>query len=299
MITVTDEPECKYLISAGQLGMFLPYKDKGCPRKWALHYPGEVPKKSGPALEFGIKSHACLEEMHSDTWPQSWPTHWTGQEATEEERERAKIAVLSLEMWNWKPKGSAVVEPTYFLNVPDLDDGGTSFYIKPDLWVERKSFVDWKTTSAQVSHSPWVLHAESDGPILPEDVPFKPLSKDIQGNLYAYGLMIKARERKQHARWVYGCKKFRPGTRPRTWNVDYTFTRYGAQAFFDDTIRPAALLMNGIRRGIESGAIDSPLLIPHVGESCEYSGRFCDALNHCGLAESPITLSSLSLPVIQ
>lgn len=320
MITVTDEPQCKNLLSAGQLSMFIPDRDiikarkeqrqlalKGCPRKWALHYCAGVAKKSGPALAFGIEAHKCIEELTTfrDTWDSRWPAHWTNEEPTAAERLTAKISVLSKAMFHHRPKGTFIAEPTYYLNVPDLDEGGTSFYIKPDGWADRKVFVDWKTTSASVSHSPWVLHDETDTNAIQsvhgqqwEDF-YNPLSRDIQANLYAYGLMSKWGTKTIKGQWVYGCKKFSPGQVVRVWSAFEDFTIKSAGDYFESIIRPAALIMNGIKRGIASGAIDSPLLIPHVPESCEFIGKFCDALSQCGLAPSPIELITLGLPVVK
>lgn len=289
MIAEPEQPQCKYLISAGQLKMFL-----ACPRRWALHYCSGVPKGTGPALEFGSLSHTCLEEMSvlpKEGWSELWPSHWTGEEPNATQRDRAKCSVLSQAMYRHHPGGAFIAEPTYFYDVPDLDDGGTSFYIKPDGWSDRKVFLDWKSTGARDTKNPWTLK--------PADNPEGPyLWKDIQFNLYALGLMKRWRTKKIDGLWVYGSKKFNPGGTPKTWTVKQDATLYEAQSFFDRVIRPAALLMNGIRRGIASGDIDSPLLIPHIGESCEYRGNFCDALSQCALAPSPISISTLSLPVI-
>ena len=98
-----------------------------------------------------------------------------------------------------------------------------------------------------------------------------------------------------HGIWVYGSKHFDPGQRPKTWTAEHTFTLKAAQGFFDQVIRPAALIMNGIRRGIDTGQIDSPLLVPHNPKACEYVGKFCDAAGQCGHVKSPIKLSSMSI----
>jgi len=289
---MTEEaPQCEYLISAGQLKMFL-----SCPRKWALHYPCQVPRGTSEALEFGILSHTCLEEMSTmpESWQELWPVHWTGEEPNQTERDRAKCSVLSQAMYRHHPGGAFIAEPTYFLDVPDLDDGGTSFHIKPDGWSDRKVFLDWKSTGAKGTNNPWTLQTE----IPCADEQPMALKNDIQFNLYALGLMKRWGTRKIEGLWVYGSKKFQPGGTPNTWTVRHTVTLRQAQAFFDRVIRPTALLMNGIRRGLLSGDIDSPLLIPHIGESCEYRGKFCDALGPCGLAPSPISISTLHLPVI-
>lgn len=303
MTAGTDEPQCTHLISTGQLKMFL-----ACPRRWAMHYPGGLPRGTSEALEFGSLSHTCLEEMSVSPaeWPQLWPSHWTNQEPNKTERDRAKCSVLSQAMYLHHPGGAFISEPTYFLDVPDLDAGGTSFYVKPDGWSDRKVFIDWKSTAATNKRSPWVLHQDDllksagkggEPDYGPRDWEGKqPLGDDIQFNLYALGLMKRWRTRSITGLWVYGSKKFKPGGMPNTWTVEHSITLKAAQGFFDEVIRPTALIMNAIRRGIESGDIDSPLLVPHVQESCDHRGKFCDVFADCDLAESPIKLAQLGLP---
>jgi hypothetical protein len=38
--------------------------------------------------------------------------------------------------------------------------------------------------------------------------------------------------------------------------------------------------------------------VPHNGDSCEHTGKFCDALGQCGFKPSPIPMGRLHLPVL-
>lgn len=276
-------------ISAGQIQMFLPSLPHvaGCPRRWTLHYPCGMPRLGGPALDFGIVLHKALEQLSDNTreWP--WPRHWTGKEPTETERDRAKAAVMAQAMFHHRPGTMFVTEPEYFM--PD-EVLGVEFYVKPDGHADRNVFIDWKSTSATSRASDWVLGDKDH---------VKPLRLNVQANLYALGLMQRWGTKWIDAVWVYGSKKFNPGSTPKTWTVRHRFTLKAAATFYDEVIRPTAQVMLKIREGIASGAIDSPLLLPHAGSSCEFQGKFCDVVGHCKLQPSPVKLGALQLPIVR
>lgn len=276
------------LFSQGQIDMFLARSEpieKGCPRRWALHYCSGIAKKTNANLDFGSLTHAVLEDFGTGQHA-NWPTHWTGAEADKEARDRGKAACLAQAMYHHRPDGVYVAEPTYYYDDhSDEAEGGLSYHVKPDAWADRKIFLDWKTTS-QLPTSQWVLNADT-------------LRSNVQFNLYALGLMKRWRTQSITGRWIYGNTGFKPGQAPRTWIVDASITLRQAEAFYARVIRPTALLMQGLKLGILSGEIDSSLLIPHHPESCDHRGKFCDALAFCNFAPTPLTLSDLHLPVIQ
>lgn len=296
----------RFRISASQLKLFHP-EAGGCPRKWAMHYLARVPKIGGPALEDGILVHECIDDLHSLSsaeWMAKWPSTYTRLQVGEEAR-RAKYAQLAIAMARLSPPGKskAVSEPTYF---HDDAESETSFYIKPDLHRDEAVFVDWKTTSALTRQSPWALQLPSfwEGEPPKHILKFdrmhrvRMLGHDIQANLYAYGLMTRWGTSEVTALWVYGCKKFGPGERPKVWPVERSFRLAEVRDYFTDVVRPTARAMNTIRDAWERGILDTPLLVPYYGESCEFIGKFCDALGHCGFKDTPIPMSKLRLPVL-
>jgi hypothetical protein len=288
----------RFKISASQIKMFHPGAG-GCPRKWALHYLAKVPRLPGLALTDGIRLHECIAQhfhLSADEWTKRWPTFWQPGLSSEDQA-RVKTAQLALAMIAQTPAGGMppLSETTDMLEVPELD---TSVWIKPDLQRDRKIFVDWKTTSAVSKKSEWCLQDPKwyeGATYIKADVKF--LKDEIQARLYAHGLMSLWHEVKIQARWVYGSKKFGPTDSPRVWIVEHTFQRAETREWVEANIWPTVRVMNTIRAAFEAGKIDSALLVPHNGDSCGHTGRFCDALGHCGFQPSPITVAKLHLPV--
>jgi hypothetical protein len=289
----------RFRVSASQLKMFHPGAG-GCPRKWALHYLAHVPRIPGPALTDGIRLHECIAQrfqLSADEWAKRWPTFWR-EGLSLEDQARVKTAQLALAMIEQTPPGSMppISESTDMLEVPELD---TAFYIKPDLHRDRAIFVDWKSTGSVSKRDKYVLQDPEwykDAKFIKADVKF--LKDDIQARLYAHGLMTMWHEVRIKARWVYGSKKFDPGDRPKVWIVEHTFQRAETREWVEANIWPTVKVMNTIRAAWEAKRLDSPLLIPHVGESCGFTGRFCDALGYCGFKPSPIPLGKFALPVL-
>jgi hypothetical protein len=228
---------------------------------------------------------------------------------TASEEARVKTAQLALAMIPHTPAGNMppVSESTDMLEVPEID---TAIYIKPDLHRDRRVFVDWKTTSARTKKSDWCLQhpsfwsgdeatslAEAELRALAQRG-IKFLKDDIQARVYAHGLMQLWREVRIKARWVYGSKKFKPTEAPKVWIVEETFERAETRAWVERNVWPTVETMNTIRAAFEQGRIDSTLLIPHNGDSCEHTGKFCDALGYCGFQPSPIPMGRLHLPVL-
>jgi hypothetical protein len=289
----------RFRMSASQLKMFHPGAG-GCPRKWALHYLAKVPRIPGLALTDGIRLHECIAQrfhLSPDEWAKRWPAFWQPG-LTLEAQAQVKTAQLALAMIDQTPAGNMppLSETTDMLEVPELD---TAFYIKPDLQRDRRVFVDWKTTSATSKKSEWALQDPAwyvGAKFIRADVKF--LRDDIQARLYAHGLMQLWHEVKVTARWVYGSKKFAPGDTPKVWIVEHTFHRPETREWVEKNLWPTVRIMNTIRAAYEQGRIDSALLVPHNGDSCGHTGRFCDALGQCGFQPSPVTLGKLHLPVL-
>lgn len=294
----------RFRTSVSQIKLFHPGAG-GCPRKWALHYLSKVPRLPSPALTDGIRLHECIQQhfqLAPDEWARRWPTFLT----PEGDAARVKTAQLALAMVQHVPPGrfAPISEPTSMLEVPEID---TAIYIKPDLTRDRRWFVDWKSTAATTRKSDWCLQqpdfwgADLDRASLQAlaERGVRWLRDDIQARVYAHGLMQVWREVRVTARWVYGSKKFSPdGDQPKTWIVEHTFERAETRAWVERHVWPTIDTMNTIRAAHEQGKLDSTLLIPHTGESCGFTGRFCDALGHCGFQQSPIPLSKFRLPVL-
>lgn len=276
-----------------------------------MHYLAKVPRGTSLALEDGIRIHQCLDDhftLAPEEWMRRWPAEYTGKEKTRDQERRAKTAALAVEMVRYTPAGKdcPVSEDTHMHDEWGLSPGGTTFYIKPDLHRDRSVFVDWKSTSAETKRSPRVLQSpsfwEGEPPkeILVRNTmsAVRMLKDDIQANLYAHGLMQLWDTDSITGLWVYGCKKFGPGKRPKVWTVEHTFTRAEARDYFEHYVVQTAMTMNTIRMAWEAKQLDTPLLVPHNGESCEFVGKFCDALGYCAFADSPIPISKLRLPVL-
>lgn len=293
----------RFRMSASQLKLFHPGAG-GCPRKWALHYLARVPRLPGVALTDGIRLHECAADFFQlprEDWERRWPL-FVGPGASPADQATAKTAQLALAMAGEAPAPNGMpplVEGTDMLEVPELD---TAFYIKPD-WARRASpepsiFLDWKSTSATGRTSEWCLQDPEwyAGKSIRADVKF--LRDDIQARLYAYGLMLLWHETKIRARWVYGSKKFDLGQRPKVWIVEHTFHRAETREWVEQHVWPTVRTMNTIRAAYEAGRLDSALLVPHWGESCGFTGRFCDAMGHCGFQKSPVPMGKLALPML-
>lgn len=310
-----DEPRERYagplsnVVSVSQIKMFTTHA-KGCPRKWAMHYLAGFPREMTEALRIGIRLHKAIKER--------WATRvdgvddpimnavWSDVAWSQKWRQDPKILELAVALMRHIPDRERwISEPTYFLEVPELD---TAIYIKPDLLqrVDADSWKldDWKTTAAKHKRSPWVLQDPAwwPGGTLPTpsggDTYFS-LQNDIQGRVYAHGIMTLFGGQRVDSDWLYGSKKFDPGQHPATWACHASYTRHETREWVETYVYPTIRVMNAIRAAWKAGQIDSPLLVPHNAFSCEHKGKFCeDLLGHCGLWKSPVALEKLHLPVI-
>lgn len=299
-----DEPReryagtMRYVVSVSQLKMFAP-SAKGCPRKWAFHYPWMFPREMTIPLRDGIRLHRAIKD-HCHGLPDgaAWASKWKPEGPT---------GALALAMMRRVPDlAKWESEPTFFLEVPELD---TAIYIKPDLMSygacgEIEAFKDWKSTSAMHKRSPWVLQDRAWWPngVLPEpangDTWFT-LENDIQFRIYSHGLMTLFGGDEIEGEWIYGCKKFSDGQIPTTWSLKATARRAETKDWCETYVWPLIRTMNAIREGAASGQIDTPLLVPADPYSCQHKGHFClDLLGHCALYVSPVSLDCLHLPVI-
>lgn len=303
-----DEPRERYagplrfVVSVSQIKMFAP-SAKGCPRKWALHYLAGFPRSMTVPLRDGIRLHKSLKERWEgrEDWSKKWlPPNNPG---------ARKIGELATAMIRHVPRpGQYISEPTYFLEVPELD---TAIYIKPDLLslgaprgaklVELK---DWKSTSALHKRSPWVLQMPDWWPEgkLPDPVGFDrwfSLDNDIQHRVYSHGLMQLFGGEQVESEWVYGCKKFDDGANPMTWTARASARRAETQDWCETYVWPTIRMMNQLRVWWAEKQLDTALLVPHNPFSCEHKAKFCDdLLGHCRLRPSPVALEKLHLPVI-
>jgi hypothetical protein len=299
-----DEPRevytgpMRYLVSVSQLKMFDAWR-KGCPRKWAMHYLAKFPREMTPALRDGIRLHRAIKDRwHGLPGDVPWETKW---------KPGTPTADLALAMMRHvQDRAAWVSEPTWFLDVPELD---TAIYIKPDLLSGAHPGVwglkDWKSTSARHKRSPWVLQQPEWWPngTLPEPANgdrYFTLQNDLQSNIYSHGLMTLFGGECVDAEWIYGSKKFDPrkGELPATWSCRASFGRESARAWCESFVWPLIRTMNLLRDAFSTGQLDSVLLVPHNPYSCEHIGKFCDVLGHCGFRKSPVALEKLHLPVI-
>ena len=138
----------KRRVSVSQIQEFLK-----CPRRWALHRLAKVPRIPNEALIFGIILHASLA-LYLES-----KTKWA-----KRVRPASKIGAMTQAMARCVKVleiDSIMIEPEWLLSVDELE---TDIYIKPDLLLLRqgKAYVDdWKSTSARMARSPWVLQGRS------------------------------------------------------------------------------------------------------------------------------------------
>lgn len=299
-----DEPREVYagplhfVVSVSQIKLFSP-SSKGCPRKWAMHYLAGFPRSMTQALRDGIRLHKCIKERWAgcEDWSRKWlpPNNAAAR----------KIGELAGAMIRHVPDpGHFESEPTWFLEVPELD---TAIYIKPDLIDRRSAAIridDWKSTSAQHKRSPWVLQQRDwwPGNALPEPVGFDKwfsLENDIQFRLYAHGAMQLFDGARVDSEWIYGSKKFESGQNPVTWPCRASTTRAEAKDWCETYVWPTIRMMNQLRVWWAEKQLDSVLLVPNNPFSCEHKAKFCeDLLGHCRLIQSPVALEKLHLPTI-
>jgi hypothetical protein len=277
------------VISVSQLKKFTVSK-KGCPRAWALEKLARLPRQFSLPLRDGNRLHRAIRDWYwglpgDEPWERKWrPEGPTGALALALMRHVA-------EPKEWES------EPTWFLEIKELD---TAIFIKPDLIRhDRTAFKDWKSTSATQKRSPWVLQSPKwwPGETMPGPDYFT-LLNDIQGRVYAHGLMQRFDLSSISAEWVYGSKKFSEGQMPKTWTLLERFERNQTEDWCCQYVWPIIKTMNTLKSAYLKKQIDSVLLIPHNPFSCDHKGRFCDHLGHCNLTPSPIPLSALHLPVL-
>jgi hypothetical protein len=287
-------------MSASQIEEFL-----RCPRKWALHRLAGVPRIKGEALRFGIALHLSLKWYLEDrlTWQKKV-------------RPNSRIGRLTVAMARCvpiKPGDQVTIEGEWLLSVDELE---TDIYIKPDLMISRGSLTfidDWKSTSAPNARHPWALQGlklweisedEADRGEHVKKLPAgaRTLWHNVQARLYSHGAVKLFGAPSTTQQWVYGNKKSADGAaNPKVWSVIETFEASSTAAWIEQYVFPVVRLMNRLRAAWEAGDIDSPLLIPHRGEGCEFVGKFCDALGPCGLKKSPIDAEDFRrfLPMVQ
>jgi hypothetical protein len=297
-----DEPRdiytgpMRFITSVSQIKMFSP-SAKGCPRKWAMHYLAGFPRVKTQALVDGIRLHRAIKDRyHGLPGGAEWHQKW---------KPGTPTADLALAMMRRVPDPERwISEPTYFLEVPELD---TAIFIKPDLMrpFERcDGFKDWKSTSALHKRSPWVLQDPkwwAPKCELPEPTngdKYFSLKNDIQFRVYSHGLMTLFGGPEIDGEWVYGSKKFKGAQLPTTWTCSETAQRAETKEWCETYVWPIIRTMNALRVGWAEKRIDSALLIPHDPFSCQHKGKFCDLLGHCNFWPSPIGLDKLHLPVI-
>jgi hypothetical protein len=274
-----------------------------CPRKWALHRLAGVPRIKGEALRFGIALHWSLAEYIRDR--ASWG---------EKVKPESKIGLLTQGMARCVrilPGDEVLVEPEWVLPMNEIE---TDVYVKPDLVVRRNGILtvpDWKSTSAESARHVWALQglnlwhvsqpeADSGEHAAKLPVGAKTLWNDVQPRIYLWGTQRIFNAPSGTAQWVYGSKSFKPPANPRTWSVIETMSAPAVERWIKKYIHPTVALMNRLRQAYAAGEIDSPLLIPHRGEGCEFVGKFCDAIGQCQLKKSPIDAEDFRrhLPVI-
>jgi hypothetical protein len=288
------------VVSVSQIKMFAP-SAKGCPRKWAMHYLAGFPREMTEALRQGIRLHTSIKHRWLLTPGSPEEQEWIRKWSTDPKTFELAVALMR----HTPDRDSWISEPTYFLEVPELD---TAIYIKPDLLkrvdADTWQLDDWKTTAAKHKRSPWVLQDPAwwPGGTLPKpsggDTYFS-LQNDIQGRMYAHGVMTLFGGQRVNSDWLYGSKKFDPGQHPATWACSASYTRHETREWVETYVWPTIRVMNAIRAAWKAGQIDSPLLVPHNAFSCEHKGKFCeDLLGHCNLWKSPVALEKLHLPVI-
>jgi len=134
---------------------------------------------------------------------------------------------------------------------------GVELYIRldwdaPGKFGDHKTCADWK----------WALNAKS-------------LARDIQANAYAYALMHRRPKLERiRAIWTYYNK--RSGVAR---NVEIEFKRADVEAFVKREIVPSAIAIRELRTFLQPG--DDLNDIPNDPGQCDWTGRFCDAAEHC------------------
>lgn len=303
---LNDEPrvpytgKMRYLHSVSELEMAA-ISHKGCPRKWALMYLAKVPKIPGEALIDGILVHNSnrqwFEYGASAAGRDRWLATWMSGELSQTGKPMRWYGRLGQAILRHVPdpeRAAGISEPTYFLEIPELD---TAIYIKPD-WLTLKKFRDWKTTAATTRTSPWVLQDAAwhlGG--LPEGS--FTLVNNIQSRTYAHGLMKLLGWDVIAASWVYGSKKFSDTSNVKTWTCDARFERDETARWIETNVYPMIVWMNRVKDAYLEKRLDSPLLMPHSSKACEGRGKFCDAYGTCRMYASPIPLRAVTLPIIQ
>jgi hypothetical protein len=304
---LNDEPrvpymgKMKYLHSVSELAM-IGQTPKGCPRKWALFYLAKLAKIPNEALIDGILLHACLHDwfvMDRSGRRQEWILKWMISAKGPTGKELSWYARLAQAILRHVPESERAVgltEETYFYEIPELD---TALYIKPDwLVLTLRRFRDWKSTAAQTKKSPWVLQEPEWWPRGEMPADRFSITNNIQSRVYAHGLMARFDWGDINASWVYGSKKFTGTSQIKTWPCNARFERDETRRWVERNVWPTIEWMNRVKDAFSSGALDSPMLIPHSSRACENVGKFCDAFSTCKLWKSPIPLSAVVLPVI-
>lgn len=307
-------------VSATQIKAYI-----SCQRKWALTWLAKVPRVESPALQFGNDVHASLAQYRHD--PSKWnvaPESAVGQLTQDMSRcvpDRASDGspydLVEIEAAAPGPPGTdrerwvyqyvrgeyvGLVRSPWHVDVPDVAIGGpVRALVRPDVVMVHGSaatVIDWKTTAAPNAGSPWVLSSRSmwADRVRPSDC--KLLWDDVQYRLYLAGCFDRWPELiVATGRWIYGSKRLH-GTHYPTWAVSETLDAPEARSFADAVLWPTVRSMSAVRAAWQAGAISSPTLVPHDGSACEYRGRFCDGMSHCGFVESPIPRSALALPIL-
>lgn len=284
------DPDEPWRVSATQIKAFL-----GCPRKWALSYLSGVPRQETAALKFGTDLHASIASYLRDR------VSWTLEP-------ESHLGQLTQDMARLvQPPKDALVEPEDLHFSLPAEVGapiGSTAYFRPDVfWIvdgDHGDLIDWKSTSANSATSPWVLSSRKMWAECRE-VPIGNhlLWNDVQYRLYVLGAVALFDVQTCTGRWIYGSKQQRGVGHSKTWAVIETATRADALAWAEQQFWPVMRVMAALRRAWRRNEIDSPLLIPHLGGSCEWIGKFCDGLAWCQFQTSPISIDALHLPVQQ
>lgn len=257
---------------------------RSCPRKWGLLWLAKVPKAPSPALAFGIDLHRSIATYLTDR------AHWTvPPESTlgQLTQDMARCVSLTGELVEIEVDPDDGSRDRWVAGKGRTDwhvvIGGERVVVKPDVTIMHEGvirIVDWKTTSATEARSPWVLSSRRlwAGAAPPPGNHL--LVDDEQARIYALGAFDRFGIGSVVLQWVYGSKRARGAHHP-TWSVIESVGADETHEFIDREIAPSVRMMAILR----AAGID-PLLLPHDGTACEFTGKFCDALAYCQLRET-------------
>lgn len=262
---------------------------RACPRKWALIWLARVPKAPSAALEFGTDLHRSIAEYLTDRPRWAVPPESSLGQLTQDMARCVSFDGADLVEVEIDPEDGS--RDRWVVGMPGdsgpsewhVEIGREPFVVKPDVALRSGGvarIVDWKTTSATEARSPWVLSSRR---LWPTGAPpgHHLLVDDEQARIYALGAFRRWDVDSVVLQWVYGSKRARGAHHP-TWSVIETLHREETEAWVEENLASPARLMAAIRAAHAAGYVDVNL-VPHDGGACEFVGKFCDGLAHCGL----------------